>query len=207
MWSFSFVGSYSRSRGEEVGCRCVVAILFLGCVCWRRGRFAEISRIQISCSYNYMHIVALFLPENRTSGQPRFFAFFPFDFEIELTVWFRLDADEPISRINVWQLEGSTDQKDLLRFGINSENVELTAALICVDFTRPWKLVSSLQKWLDAIQTFVESLNVDPKRLTDLKQNCSFFSSFQNFFRPNQPNRWFNFLHQFEFLLPMFLSC
>lgn len=82
-------------------------------------------------------------------------------------------SDEPVSRINVWQLEGSTDQKDLLRFGVNSSNAELTAVLICVDFARPWKLVSSLQKWLDSASTFIDSLNLDPKRLTDLKQNCA----------------------------------
>jgi len=66
--------------------------------------------------------------------------------------------DDPVSRINVWQLEGESAHKDLLQFAINENTISNCLVMIAIDFSQPWNLVESLNKWLDIIKKHIASI-------------------------------------------------
>ena len=63
-----------------------------------------------------------------------------------------------IAKMNVWSV--SEDEKwDLLDCVVKPEDLESTVAVIVLDFDRPWDLMASLKRWLNALQNFVFGLN------------------------------------------------
>jgi dynein light intermediate chain 1 len=80
------------------------------------------------------------------------------------------DADEdPVSRVNVWQLEGEPAHKDLLHFAINQNTINNCMVLINLDFSQPWNLVQSLNKWLDLVKKHI-SLIADKMELDEVEE-------------------------------------
>lgn len=46
------------------------------------------------------------------------------------------DLQDPVSRLNVWQLEGETGHHDLLEFAINQQTLENCMVVITLDFAQ-----------------------------------------------------------------------
>jgi dynein light intermediate chain 1 len=86
------------------------------------------------------------------------------------------DTDEfPITRIHVWQTEGDPDHRDLLKFAQNQQNFEHSCAVIVLDFSRPWDLVTSLTTWLDVLRQHLQSLNIPQDKLNVSKQKLMLY--------------------------------
>jgi len=68
------------------------------------------------------------------------------------------EDEDPISRINVWQLDGQTEHKNLLRFGINTNTISKSIVLITLDFSKPWQLIESLQRWINVLIGHINSV-------------------------------------------------
>jgi len=66
--------------------------------------------------------------------------------------------DEPTTRLNVWQLEGEEEHKDLLKFCLNPSTIANSMILIVLDFSQPWNLVISLKRWLKIVEEHVSEL-------------------------------------------------
>ena len=55
-----------------------------------------------------------------------------------------------IAKMNVWAV--SEDEKwDLLECVVKPEDLESTVAVVVLDFDRPWDLMASLKRWLNAL--------------------------------------------------------
>jgi dynein light intermediate chain 1 len=65
----------------------------------------------------------------------------------------------------VWQAEGDPERLDLLKFGLNEENVDHAAVLICLDYSAPWTLQQQLTQWLGVVKQHIDSLNLPEERL------------------------------------------
>jgi hypothetical protein len=92
---------------------------------------------------------------------------------------------EPISRLNVWVLDGEVAHKNLLKFAINPETIAHSLAVIVINLSQPWDLVESLTRWLKVLQEHMEK-NVFPtlpkEYLEQLRKNCKYFFFFFVFF-------------------------
>jgi GTPase SAR1 family protein len=42
--------------------------------------------------------------------------------------------DEPVARLNVWQMEGEPELKELLKFGLNPNSISNCVVIIALDF-------------------------------------------------------------------------
>lgn len=67
---------------------------------------------------------------------------------------------EPVARLNVWQMEGEPELKELLKFGLNPDSIANCVVVISLDFSQPWNLIESLNKWLAVLQVILPSLNL-----------------------------------------------
>eukprot|EP00029_Vermamoeba_vermiformis_P012908 TRINITY_DN7857_c0_g1_i1.p1 TRINITY_DN7857_c0_g1~~TRINITY_DN7857_c0_g1_i1.p1 ORF type:complete len:482 (-),score=158.90 TRINITY_DN7857_c0_g1_i1:31-1476(-) len=81
--------------------------------------------------------------------------------------------DDPITRIHVWQAEGDPERLDLLKFGLNEENVDHAAVLICLDYSAPWTLHQQLTQWLGVVKQHIASLNLPEDRLELAKKRVA----------------------------------
>eukprot|EP00824_Muranothrix_gubernata_P003244 TRINITY_DN13968_c0_g1_i1.p1 TRINITY_DN13968_c0_g1~~TRINITY_DN13968_c0_g1_i1.p1 ORF type:complete len:490 (+),score=111.73 TRINITY_DN13968_c0_g1_i1:31-1500(+) len=68
------------------------------------------------------------------------------------------DAEDIVSRINVWVMEGDVHFTDLLRFTINPDTITAAIAMIVLDLSRPWTMLEDLQKWFDVLNQHMESV-------------------------------------------------
>lgn len=62
-----------------------------------------------------------------------------------------VNADENLPKINIWIL--SNPQKaDLLPLILKPEDLVQTSAIIMLDFDKPWEMMNSITKWMDALR-------------------------------------------------------
>jgi dynein light intermediate chain 1 len=80
---------------------------------------------------------------------------------------------EPVSRLNVWVLDGDVSHSNLLKFALNGSTIQHSMVVIAIDLSSPWDLVESLTRWLKVLQQHLEQLyNTLPKEyVQQLKRN------------------------------------
>lgn len=102
---------------------------------------------------------------------------------IDITATNEMD-DEPIARLNVWQLEGEEEHKHLLKFALNAETVANSLVVITLDFSQPWDLLLSLQRWLSILESHLQTVykQLDKSTVDDMKQYQ--ISDFQSYSVP-----------------------
>eukprot|EP00051_Salpingoeca_urceolata_P023728 m.408174 g.408174 ORF g.408174 m.408174 type:complete len:467 (+) comp20145_c0_seq1:417-1817(+) len=80
------------------------------------------------------------------------------------------DADEIVSRMGVFTLDGNPEHKNLLQFVLNRDSIADLVVMIVVDLSRPWTIAESLQTWTSVLQEQVESLFSDTEADQDILQ-------------------------------------
>lgn len=75
--------------------------------------------------------------------------------------------DDPVGRIDFWQLEGEPAHSDLLRLALNESTVANALALIVLDFSQPWTLAATLKKWLGILAEQVKLATSSSKSLEE----------------------------------------
>lgn len=78
-------------------------------------------------------------------------------------------ADEVISRLNMWVLDGEKAYESLVRFPIHKRNVEDVLCLLVVDMSSPWTIESSLQRWTAVLKDHISSLGLSAGQMDDMK--------------------------------------
>ena len=63
-----------------------------------------------------------------------------------------------LSRAHIWTLEGDVGHAPLLDFALNDKNITKSLAMVVLDFSQPWTLVESLEKWLKVLENHIEVL-------------------------------------------------
>jgi len=94
--------------------------------------------------------------------------------------------DEPVARLNLWQMEGEPELKELLKFGLNPNSISNCVVVIALDFSQPWNLIESLNKWLAILQKHLStvSLQLPPGAYNELKNSLTY--DFQNYVEPSE---------------------
>lgn len=88
-----------------------------------------------------------------------------------------LEIDEEkegvFGRISTWQLEGESSYGQLLNFALSETALKDTMAVICLDFTKPWTFLETLEKWIGILTSALASLKLDRKTSTELTENLA----------------------------------
>jgi len=87
---------------------------------------------------------------------------------------FNLDRDEIISRMKVWQLDDN-NHWGLLAKLIPAADLSNTVFVITLDLSKPWDLLSSLEKWLEVVKQTTEKIasQLSTDQLKALKKKIS----------------------------------
>eukprot|EP00055_Hartaetosiga_balthica_P000050 m.135512 g.135512 ORF g.135512 m.135512 type:complete len:478 (+) comp10061_c0_seq1:83-1516(+) len=68
------------------------------------------------------------------------------------------DSEDTVGRLGVYTLDGDITHADLLKFVCSEEQLHQVAFLICLDFSKPWTIMTCLQKWLAVIESQIENV-------------------------------------------------
>lgn len=65
-----------------------------------------------------------------------------------------------MARLGLYQLGlASPEYLPLLKFAISSETISDSCILLLLDWARPWKFLETLQRWINVINSILESVS------------------------------------------------
>jgi len=93
---------------------------------------------------------------------------------INATNRFNLDKDDIVSRMKVWQLD-DRNHWSLLAKLLSPGDLTDAAFVITVDLSKPWDIVSSLEKWIDVLKQVSEKVSsqLSADQQKDMKKKIS----------------------------------
>lgn len=93
---------------------------------------------------------------------------------INATNRFNLDKDDIVSRMSVWQLD-DRNHWTLLAKLLNPSDLTHAAFVITVDLSKPWDIISSLEKWIEVLKQVSEKVlsQLPPEQQKEMKKNIS----------------------------------
>lgn len=93
---------------------------------------------------------------------------------INATNRFNLDKDDIVSRMKVWQLDDRAHWSLLAKL-LNPGDLTNAAFVITVDLSKPWDIVSSLEKWIDVLKQVSEKVlsPLSAEQQKDMKKKIS----------------------------------
>ena len=77
---------------------------------------------------------------------------------------------DTLAQMSFWSVSGQGELGKSLEFILRPENVSKSLAIILADISEPWTVLESLEKWTALINSFIDSLGIDPKRLKELEE-------------------------------------
>lgn len=81
------------------------------------------------------------------------------------------DNEETLARLNIYQLSSDhTSDQQLLRLVLNPSTLKDTMALVVLDWSRPWRFVKSLIRWIHVLETAAVSNQTDKMAVEDCRQ-------------------------------------
>ena len=86
--------------------------------------------------------------------------------------------------MGVWVPDGDGTCNGLLKFALNETNIENTLLIFVVSMSQPWNIFDSLNKWSTIIKEHVKKLNIDEKKLNELKDRQRYL--YQNYQEPDE---------------------
>jgi len=110
---------------------------------------------------------------------------------INATNRFNLDKDEVASRMKVWQLD-DRNHWSLLAKLLSPSDLTNAAFVITVDLSKPWDIVSSLEKWIDVLKQVSEkvaSQSTAEQQKDMKKKNLSVRPNLCGIYRQKRGNR------------------
>jgi len=93
---------------------------------------------------------------------------------INATNRFNLDKEDIVSRMKVWQLD-DRNHWSLLAKLLNPSDLNNAAFVVTVDLSKPWDIVSSLEKWIDVLKQVSEKVfsTLSPEQQKEKKTRIS----------------------------------
>eukprot|EP00117_Sycon_ciliatum_P049823 scpid76180/ scgid35268/ Cytoplasmic dynein 1 light intermediate chain 2; Dynein light intermediate chain 2, cytosolic len=89
------------------------------------------------------------------------------------------DFDDVYARLGVWILDGDEKYQPLLNYCLNEKSIDTAVAMVVVDLSKPWTVLSSLQRWLSVLGQHINSLKIDPKQRKEMEEKqVKFFQSY-----------------------------
>lgn len=82
-------------------------------------------------------------------------------------------TEDTLAQMSFWSVSGQGELGKSLEFILRPENVSKSLAIILADISEPWTVLESLEKWTALINSFIDSLGIDPKRLKELEEKVT----------------------------------
>ncbi|KAI9027143.1 dynein light intermediate chain-domain-containing protein [Phycomyces nitens] len=69
------------------------------------------------------------------------------------------EENEAMARLGLYQLGlSSPEYQPLLKFALNSDTLADSFVILCLDWTRPWKFLETLERWIDVLQRSIQEI-------------------------------------------------
>lgn len=90
------------------------------------------------------------------------------------------NEDENI-RLGTWILNGDSYYSNLLKYVVTKESVRNLSVIMCVDMTKPWSILESLEHWYQKLHSHLHSLNLSAKELNEMERKLQ--KDFENYYK------------------------
>jgi dynein light intermediate chain 1 len=85
------------------------------------------------------------------------------------------DSEDIAARLGLYELDGDASFGSLIRFALNPKTISNAAVVICLDWTKPWKFLESLEKYLVLLERELTVLMASHEDLQkSLQDKCMF---------------------------------
>eukprot|EP00800_Vazella_pourtalesii_P016770 TRINITY_DN491_c0_g1_i1.p1 TRINITY_DN491_c0_g1~~TRINITY_DN491_c0_g1_i1.p1 ORF type:complete len:484 (-),score=100.41 TRINITY_DN491_c0_g1_i1:181-1545(-) len=95
-------------------------------------------------------------------------------------------TEDVLAQMGFCSVSGHGDFQKAFQFMIRSDNLSKSLALILVDMSEPWTIIESLEKWTSLINSFIDSLGIDPRKLKELEERVVY--EYQTYIDPSDSN-------------------
>ena len=69
-----------------------------------------------------------------------------------------------------WSVSGHGDLRSTFQFILRQDSLSKSLAIVLADMSEPWTILDSLEKWTALLNTFIDSLGIDPRKLRELEE-------------------------------------
>ena len=75
----------------------------------------------------------------------------------------------------MWILDGDLIFVPYLKFPLDKKNFGNRMVVIVVDMGRPWSIMDELEKWTNALEDYINSLDIDVEDMDNYRSNRKSF--------------------------------
>jgi Dynein light intermediate chain (DLIC). len=74
------------------------------------------------------------------------------------------------TRLSIWIQSGEPHIKDLMKNVITKESIHHSLVVLCVDISKPWSMIDSLDQYMNILREHLHTLNISAKVLNELER-------------------------------------
>ncbi|VDL58309.1 unnamed protein product [Hymenolepis diminuta] len=75
------------------------------------------------------------------------------------------------TKLNAWVLDGDLIFVPFLKFALDKKNFTDRMVVIVVDMDRPWNIMDVLEKWSNALEDYIQSIDVEVEDMKEYQDN------------------------------------
>lgn len=75
------------------------------------------------------------------------------------------------TKLNAWVLDGDLIFVPFLKFALDKKNFTDRMVVIVVDMDRPWNIMDALEKWSNALEDYIQSIDVEVEDMKEYQDN------------------------------------
>ncbi|KAL5962566.1 Cytoplasmic dynein 1 light intermediate chain 2 [Taenia solium] len=95
----------------------------------------------------------------------------------------RDEATDDQTRLSVWILDGDLEFIPYLKFPLDKKNFANRMVVIAVDMERPWNIMEELEKWANALEGYIKSMDIEIEEMQEYKD--SLVRHFREYIEPD----------------------
>jgi len=99
---------------------------------------------------------------------------------LQYTILDAHNEDEHIT-LGTWILNGDSYYSNLLQYVVTKESVKDLTVLICVDISKPWNILETLDHWYQKLHVHLHSLRLSAKELNEMERKIQ--KDFDNYYK------------------------
>ncbi|VDM21215.1 unnamed protein product [Hydatigera taeniaeformis] len=95
----------------------------------------------------------------------------------------RDEATDDQTKLSVWILDGDLEFIPYLKFPLDKRNFANRMVVIVVDMERPWNIMNELEKWANALEDYIKSMDIEVEEMQEYKD--SLVRHFREYIEPD----------------------
>nr|CDS30336.1 expressed protein [Hymenolepis microstoma] len=95
----------------------------------------------------------------------------------------RDEATDDQTKLNAWVLDGDLLFVPFLKFTLDKKSLADRMVVIVVDMDRPWNIMEVLEKWSNALEDYIQSIDIDVEDMREYQENL--IRQFRHYVEPD----------------------